>query len=332
LKNAVQGIHAGIELLSRVLKAPTARSLPPEECIALLRKQLEALQTSMAGLLDELGDREAIHAGTAPPDSAVSTALAPLIERVRRRLHAEPLVSAASIQSAEGISITTHVSLAERIVMCLLLQAADSAAPDGAISVRTGLSEAGATIDIDLSARLDHTIDAMQAADFASAMTQLLRACGGTFGADFRGSGCTFHLTLPAALAVTADTADSTKPIPGRNILIVDHHSDTAQTLAMLLDLEGCSTTALSSREQALAHVRAARPDLVLIDAGLHDAHGIATDIREICGETIMLAAMVNHTGAVDAAVFNLEILKPAEPGDIQRLLPRSAEQRGDHT
>ena len=53
LRNAVQGIHAGIELIARTSNPAVAAKVSPAECIAMLKEQLVNLQSTLERMISD---------------------------------------------------------------------------------------------------------------------------------------------------------------------------------------------------------------------------------------------------------------------------------------
>jgi PAS domain S-box-containing protein len=95
---------------------------------------------------------------------------------------------------------------------------------------------------------------------------QVVQRHGGEiFAESTPGAGTTFHLFVPIA---------------ARRLLIVDDDAAVVAGLAALLELEGIEVDAAGSGAAAIEHLRATRPDVVLLDVGLPDIDGIETYTR----------------------------------------------------
>ena len=111
---------------------------------------------------------------------------------------------------------------------------------------------------------------------------------GGTIEAKSAGigSGSTFTVRLPLASAEVRDRARASEQAgpsaAARRILVVDDNVDGAETLVMLLELEGHEATMVHDGVAALDALRAARPDTVFLDIGLPgiDGYEVARRIR----------------------------------------------------
>jgi CheY-like chemotaxis protein len=111
---------------------------------------------------------------------------------------------------------------------------------------------------------------------------------GGSIQAESAGAnqGSTFTLRLPLAAAST-DSSQARNPEPTPNgvslrVLVVDDNVDAADSLGMLLQLQGHDVRLVHDGLDALAAVREFRPDAILLDLGLPgiDGYEVARQLR----------------------------------------------------
>jgi PAS domain S-box-containing protein len=160
----------------------------------------------------------------------------------------------------------------------------------------------------------------------------LVEMHAGTIKAASDGSsrGATFTIRLPRIAPPEA----SEQPLrPGsprkRRVLIVDDNVDAADSLAMLLRLDGHEAEAAYSASTALEAVERLRPEIVLLDVGLPqiDGYEVARQLRarnSVPG--IRLIALTGYGREEDrerarAAGFDDHLLKPADMDTLQQLL-----------
>ncbi len=118
------------------------------------------------------------------------------------------------------------------------------------------------------------------------------------------------------------------RPAP-RKILIVDDNADAADSLAMLLRLEGHTIDLSYDAHDALQRVHTLRPDVVLLDIGLPHVNGydLARAIRASAQlRDVRLVALTGYGQAEDrqrarAAGFDEHLVKPVDPAALQRVL-----------
>jgi PAS domain S-box-containing protein len=150
------------------------------------------------------------------------------------------------------------------------------------------------------------------------------------------GRGSRFTMHLPRALLVT-QTAGSEAQVsqtgapPGarRSVLVADDNRDAADTLGLLLDMDGYETTVAHGGLQALEEIRRLRPDAAILDIGMPDLNGyeVARRIREEdWGRDIFLLAITgwghpDDVARAKAAGFNEHLTKPVDAENVVRLL-----------
>jgi CheY-like chemotaxis protein len=143
------------------------------------------------------------------------------------------------------------------------------------------------------------------------------------------GQGSTFTIRLPRIeLPRTSATETGRSPCTTRRrILVVDDNSDAADSLAMLLRLEGHEVHAVYSAPVALEAAKAIQPDVILLDIGLPEMDGyeLARRIRKDT-QSMKLVALTGYGRAEDreraeAAGFDAHLVKPANLEVLERLL-----------
>jgi CheY-like chemotaxis protein/two-component sensor histidine kinase len=148
------------------------------------------------------------------------------------------------------------------------------------------------------------------------------------------GKGSEFVVVLPAVEpgphrrnAVT----DQSSAAPARTlrVLLVDDNADSADGLALLLDLRGHDVRVAYDGESALEAARSFRPDVALLDIGMPSMNGyeLARRLRA-APETkkTLLVAMTGWGQEEDQrkgreAGFAHHLVKPFEPSAVQKLL-----------
>jgi PAS domain S-box-containing protein len=148
------------------------------------------------------------------------------------------------------------------------------------------------------------------------------------------GEGSVFVVTLPLAEPTTLNSTKSA-PIPEPaaqhvRALIVDDNVDAAESLSLLLNLEGHTTSIASNGVDALGKVSEFKPDIVLLDIGLPGMNGydVARAIRALPGteSTPFLVAITGWGSEEDrrrsaSAGFDEHLTKPVDISMIELLL-----------
>jgi CheY-like chemotaxis protein len=168
---------------------------------------------------------------------------------------------------------------------------------------------------------------------------RLVELHGGTVEAHSEGlgQGAEFIVRLPAVVGAEADRVDK---VPGRvpvaapadarslRILVVDDNVDAADSIAMLLSMEGHQTRAVNTARAALLAVPDFKPEVVLLDIGLPEMDGyeVARLLRAQNGRRMRLVAVTGYGQPADrrraqAAGFDEHMVKPVEPSALQDFL-----------
>jgi CheY-like chemotaxis protein len=116
-----------------------------------------------------------------------------------------------------------------------------------------------------------------------------------------------------------------------RRVLIADDNRDAAESLSILLQIEGHEVTVVHDGEAAVAAFEAVRPHVALLDIGMPGLSGyeIAREIRKVPhGSAITLVAVTgwgqdsDRARALEAG-FNHHFTKPVEPDVLTALVAR---------
>jgi PAS domain S-box-containing protein len=153
-----------------------------------------------------------------------------------------------------------------------------------------------------------------------------------------RGQGSTFTVRLPLAVSLQPgaprpSAAERHKPGQLR-VLVVDDNTDAAESLGVLLEMEGHAAHIAHTGRDALAAAPGFAPDVVFLDIGLPDLSGydVARQLRNMpAGEKALLVALTGWGTQEDRkrtsdAGFDRHLTKPAELTAVEELL-RSAAQ-----
>nr|WP_283254283.1 response regulator [Ramlibacter paludis] len=152
-----------------------------------------------------------------------------------------------------------------------------------------------------------------------------------------RGQGSTFTVRLPLVKevqpgATSAPASDSRKAGQLR-VLVVDDNTDAAESLGVLLEMEGHAAHITHTGRDALAAAPDFAPDVVFLDIGLPDLSGydVARQLRNMpAGENALLVALTGWGTQEDRkrtsdAGFDRHLTKPAELAAVEELLRSAA-------
>jgi PAS domain S-box-containing protein len=175
-----------------------------------------------------------------------------------------------------------------------------------------------------------------------SLVQSLVALHGGSVSATSPGSGkgSTFTVRLPLASAQEASAAAQAPAESGKpdqlQVLVVDDNTDAAESLGVLLDIEGHAAHIAHTGAEALQVAQAQALDVVFLDIGLPDMSGydVARRMRMLPGmKKTMLVALTGWGTQDDRqrtrdAGFDRHLTKPAELMAVEELLRVAAQSR----
>lgn len=165
----------------------------------------------------------------------------------------------------------------------------------------------------------------------------LVQLHGGRIDVESAGAGLgsEFTICLPRSVVVpsavqTHDRSPEVPPAsPGHSVLLADDNRDAADSLAMLLEMEGYSVSVGYDGAQALQFARRAPPSVMILDIGMPEISGfeVARLVRsEAWGRDIYMIAVTgwgqqeDKARAIEAG-FDHHLTKPVDPADVENLL-----------
>jgi PAS domain S-box-containing protein len=199
----------------------------------------------------------------------------------------------------------------------------------------------------DLFVQVDHTASRSQGGlgIGLTLVKNLVEMHNGTVEArsEGLGKGSEFIVRLPAAasspVAEAGEGPHTQAKAPassGFNVLVVDDNQDAANSLAMLLRLQGHEVRVAYSGMAAMEMTKTYRPHLVFLDIGMPgmDGYEVARRLREQPDSSkIIMAAMTGWGQQEDRrrtaeAGFNYHLVKPPDPKAIDGVLAELAASR----
>jgi CheY-like chemotaxis protein len=119
------------------------------------------------------------------------------------------------------------------------------------------------------------------------------------------------------------------EPARGLRVLVVDDNRDSADSLALWLELAGHEVRTAYGGQEALDAAEAFLPAVVLLDIGMPGMNGydVARGLREQpATRTVLLVAMTGWGQDEDRcrsqeAGFDQHLVKPVEPQNLKNLL-----------
>ncbi len=347
LRNPLAPIRSAGDLLSR-LAASDARV---QTAADILRRQVNLLSRLVDDLLDVSRiTQKRIELAKAPLHladvvaQAVET-VAPLMEEKKHRLE---------VSSAAPLRVCGDAARLVQCVVNVLANAAKYTDEGGTIRVTTFADSRQAVVNVsdngtgiaadllpyvfDLFVQSNRTLDRSQGGlgIGLSLVKRLVELHGGSVAAASGGPGlgATIEIRLPLMPPSNDVAVPPVAPaLRALNVLVVDDNVDAAQTLQLVLELEGHTVKAVHSSAEALHSILTAPPEIVLLDIGLPvmDGYEVARRVRaSAIGSAVKLIALTGYGRAEDRqqafqAGFDEHLVKPVEHGKLMDSLERIA-------
>jgi PAS domain S-box-containing protein len=342
---------APIRQAAMIAQAPTATDAQKRWSHDVISRQVH----HMALLLDDLLDISRITRGTLElrpemtglaevVDAAVETAR-PIIDAKRHTLTVET--------PPEAVHFAADPLRMAQVLSNLLTNAAKYTDPGGQIRLRATADEAAVNISVaDTGVGIEpeampglfnmfSQVKSMQdrsegGLGIGLALSRgLVELHGGTIEVTSAGTGrgSEFTVRLPRRVARAWRPPETAASPAGktasRRVLIADDNRDAAESLAMLLRIEGHDVTVVHDGREALAAFNSHPAEFALLDIGMPelDGYDVARQIRETeLGGTVTLIAVTgwgqeNDRARALAAGFNHHFTKPIEPEQLTSLL-----------
>ena len=334
LRNPLAPIRNASELLARTLPADSQS----QNVVGLVKRQV----THLTRLVDDLLDvsritqgRIELQRGPIDLSTVINQALESVEPLMREKRHKVRVSSRFDDLYVDGDSA--------RLVQCvgnILTNSAKYTDPDGEIHIESYQDGREAVICVtdngvgipqellpqvfELFVQSDRTLDRSQGGlgIGLSVVQRLVEMHGGTVAARSPGPGLgsSFEIRLPLIDPPPKETAEV---VPGlvhaKRILIVDDNADAADSLALLLGLDGHTAHPVYGSMHALETFTKFDPDVILLDIGLPgmDGYEVARRIRAR-GSRARIVALTGYGQTDDqersrAAGFDAHFVKPVD-------------------
>ena len=342
LRNPLAPIRSASELLRRLAPEHPQVQAPAD----ILQRQIAHLTRIVDDLLDVsriTQDRIELQKRPLEVSAVIADALESARPLMREKGHKLQVALSESPFYVEGDGA--------RLVQCvanLLVNAAKYTDPEGEIQVAArpengvaviAVSDNGVGIPPELLPQIfDLFVQSRRSLDRAqgglgiglSLVRRLVQMHGGQVSAtsDGAGRGARFEIRLPLIAAPIASTQQPSAPrVSPKRILVVDDNQDAANSLAMVLKMNGHEAYAVYSPEDALRHLDAHHSQVLLLDIGLPrmDGYEVAQQVRR-SGLPVRMIALTGYGQVEDvkrtaAAGFDAHLIKPVDLDLLERAL-----------
>jgi two-component system CheB/CheR fusion protein len=347
LRNPLAPICNAVELLAR---RGADRSLVEQAC-ALIERQVR----HMVRLVDDLLEVSRITSGKIRLQKQVldlATVVADAVATSRPLLDARRHTLAVELP-AEPLRLEADPVRVTQVLANLLHNAAKFTPEGGRVSLRAERRGAEVVVRVrDTGIGMSPEVLRRAFEPFAQADTSLDRADGGlgigltlvrslvdlhggavTAESEGAGRGSVLTVRLPAAAAAVEAAPGRRAPVPeaagARRVLVVDDNVDTAESLAMLLGMDGYDVCTAHSGPAAIDAARRFAPQAVVLDIGLPgmDGYTVARALRaDVTFAGCRLIAVSGYGQDEDRrrareAGFDEHLVKPVEPDALRALL-----------
>ncbi|HEX8757914.1 MAG TPA: ATP-binding protein [Steroidobacteraceae bacterium] len=357
LRNPLAPIRNAAELLASAAVTPKQLQWASD----VIRRQT----TQMTALLDDLLDLARIVQGRlALRLEAVSfkTVLQSAIEAARPAIERKDHLLAVSAPAGEFMVRADPARLSQ-VISNILVNAAKYTDPGGRIALSARAVSGELCISIKDNGigipqeSLGHIFTLFSQVDASSTRIDggigiglslvkgIVELHGGTVEARSDGPGCgsEFIVRLPlatcgAGASSVGSREEDTAPA-SRRVIVADDNADAAESLAMLLQVEGHDVQVAHDGLSALSLARALRPHVAILDIGMPqlDGYAVARALRkEPWGAEVLIIALTGRGQEEDkrqaaAAGFDVHLTKPVDPGRIASLIASRAQPEHAH-
>lgn len=355
LRNPLSPIRTGLQVLNLTTDAGIARRT---------REMMDRQLGHMVRLIDDLLDVSRITSGKVvlqrsrislqDAARAAVESSRPSIEAAGHRLHLD--------LPADPLWVDADATRLAQVLGNLLANAAKYTPDGGDIHLRVHACDGEACIDVrdtglgippealgevfGMFAQVNRTLDRAQGGlGIGLALSRrLIEMHGGSITAESEGlgRGSTFTVRLPlAADEAVGDAAGAemrARDVPACRVLVVDDNADAAESLAMMLQLQGHATRVAYSGTEGLLVACEFLPQVAFLDIGMPGMNGyeLARRLRresELDG--LHLVAVSGWGGRADRqqaldAGFDLHLTKPVSAEAVSRVVADACLREAD--
>jgi PAS domain S-box-containing protein len=345
LRNPLAPIRNGLQ----VLRLTLPREAMPLRTLDMMDRQVDR----MVRLVDDLLDIARIGAGKVRIEREVVSlrdALARSVEAAQAQIEAKQHHLEVSVPD-EDCHVSGDLDRLAQVFSNLLSNAAKYTPPGGRIRIELTVNDEEAVVCVTdtgvgipkeqqervfelFSQVSDHQRHAEGGLGIGlSLVHSLVKLHGGSVEveSDGPGQGSRFRVRLPrAASPESAGVAEAEAPHAGAcRILIADDNGDAAETLAMLLEVDGHEVATACDGIEAIARLKEFGPDVAFLDLGMPVMGGLeaARQIRSLPGgDRVRLVALTGWGQPSDRertreAGFDLHLVKPLTARALQEAL-----------
>ena len=354
LRNPLAPLSNGLHLMRMGASKP--------ELLDKTRQMMERQVQHMVHLVDDLLDVARISTGKVELrrqridlKEVVATAVetsASLIESGRHKLHVE--------MPSQPLPMDADPTRIAQVVSNLLNNAAKYTPEPGRITLKVRVEGSEAVLSVtDTGIGIDPDALAQVFEMFAQVPSSAAKPLGGlgiglslvqslvalhggsvSAASPGPGQGSTFTARLPLAVAEGAGAESQAASAPASagqlQVMVVDDNTDAAESLGVLLDIEGHAAHIAHTGAEALQIAQEHALDVVFLDIGLPDMSGydVARRLRMLPGLQQTLLVALTGWGTQDdrqrtrEAGFDRHLTKPAELPAVEELLRGAAQAK----
>jgi signal transduction histidine kinase len=141
MKNAVQGLYSGIEILNKAIESQGKARIGPADCVPLLRRQLDGLQEALHRVLDDVAPQ---------PGEPGAVDVAALVRDLVRFLMSDAAVAGVRVEldAPQSLAVRARAHVIRRVLLGFTLDAIDAMRGGGALQLRVKEGEAAAIVEL----------------------------------------------------------------------------------------------------------------------------------------------------------------------------------------